>query len=389
MIRQDLPHEAYVAAIACLDGVGPARLRWLLGLGPPQDVWERIGSGRLPGGPGGPAAVDADLRARWRRQASAISPAEVWQRCDAAGIGVVTLGGAGYPPSLAQDPEPPVVLFHRGDPDVLGGPRVAVIGTRRATGYGRRHAMLLGRELTSVGVSVVSGLALGIDAAAHTGAVQVDGAPPVAVVGGGLDVPCPRRNRDLAEQVAERGIVVSEVPPGVSAAPWRFPVRNRVIAALADAVVVVESAGAGGSMHTVREALARDRTVLAVPGPIDSRASEGTNQLISEGALVCAGVHDVLTAIGHVVLRSDAGQQRQQPADTRPAPVGDAATLLDEVGWRPVSAEHLALRSGLGFARIASALVQLETDGWVERNGGWIERVARPGPVPGSGGGAA
>ncbi len=234
---------------------------------------------------------------------------------------------------------------------------------------------------------MVSGLALGIDAAAHAGALQVDGAPPVAVVGGGLDVPCPRRNRELAEQVARRGVMVSEVPPGVPAAPWRFPVRNRVIAGLADAVVVVESAGAGGSMHTVREAMARDRTVLALPGPVDSRASEGTNQLISEGALVCARVDDVLSAIGHVVER--ASTEPRLGADLRPQPVGDAAKVLDELGWRPVSAEQLALCSGLDFARLAAALVQLEADGWVERNGGWIERVARPDPVPGPGGGAA
>lgn len=387
MTGQDLPHEAHLAAIACLDGVGPARLRWLLGLGAPHQVWDRIRTGRLPVGPVGPAAVDAALRTRWQRQAATSSPEEVWQRCEAAGIGVVALGGAGYPPALAGDPEPPVVLFHRGDPDVLCGPRVAVIGTRRATGYGRRHAAQLGRELSSAGVSVVSGLALGIDAAAHAGALQVDGAAPVAVVGGGLDVPCPRRNRDLAEQVARRGVMVSEVPPGVPAAPWRFPVRNRVIAGLADAVVVVESAGAGGSMHTVREAMARDRTVLALPGPVDSRASEGTNQLISEGALVCARVDDVLSAIGHVVER--ASTEPRLGADLRPQPVGDAARVLDELGWRPVSAEQLALCSGLDFARLAAALVQLEADGWVERNGGWIERVARPDPVPGPGGGAA
>ena len=140
MSPTDLPHEAHLAAIACLDGVGPARLRWLLGLGAPHQVWERICAGRLPAGPGGPAAVDAGLRTRWQQQSSSLSPAQVWQRCDDAGIGVVALGGAGYPPSLAEDPEPPVVLFHRGDPDLLGGPRVAVIGTRRATGYGRHNA---------------------------------------------------------------------------------------------------------------------------------------------------------------------------------------------------------------------------------------------------------
>lgn len=386
MTADDLPHEAYVAALACLDGVGPARLRWLLGSGPPREVWDRVLAGRLAADR---TAVEvgatAQLRSAWRSQAAALSPAEIWHRCTDAGIGVVTLGSAGYPPALAQDIDPPVVLFQRGDPDALAGPCVAVIGTRRATGYGRRHAAELGRSLSECGVAVVSGLALGIDAAAHEGATATVGAPPVAVVGSGLDAPCPRRNHALAGRVAERGVLLSEVPPGVRAAPWRFPVRNRVIAAVAQAVVVVESAGAGGSMHTVREALARDRPVLAVPGPIDSRASEGTNQLIADGAVLCARVDDVLLAIDHVVPRA-ASEQGVLPLDQRREPRGDAAVVLEGLGWGPTSVERLAVSSGLAFGPLAAALVQLESDGWIERNGGWIERVARSGRVPGTAG---
>lgn len=380
---EPLPHEAHVAALACLEGVGPARLRWLLGLGAPRDVWARVRRQDLPrvAAPGPP--IGDELRSSWATQADRIDPAGLWQRCIDDGIGVVTLGAAGYPVALVDDLDPPVVLFHRGDPDVLVGPRVAIVGTRRATGYGRRHAVALAEQLSVAGVSVVSGLALGIDAAAHTGALQAGAAPPVGIVGGGLDAPCPRRNLPLARDVAASGVLLSEVPPGIGAAPWRFPVRNRIIAALADAVVVVESPGAGGSMHTVREAMARDRTVLAVPGPIDSPASDGTNQLLAEGALVCTGVDDVLTAIGHLVPRPTDGPP-ELPFEERPEPQGDAASLLEQVGWRPINVEQLARDSGLGFTRLAAALGQLEADGWVECHGGWVERVAR-GRVRGAG----
>lgn len=384
MSASALPHEAHIAAIAGLDRVGPARLRWLLALGTPAEVWDRIAADGLPRGMPGPARDDG-LRSAWARTARTRSPERVWQQCIEAGIGVVTLGSPGYPPALADDPEPPVVLFHRGDPDVVVGPRVAIVGTRRATGYGRRHASSLGRELSEAGVSVVSGLALGIDAAAHRGAVAAGGAPPVAVVGAGLDAPCPHRNRELADQVARRGVIVSEVPPGVAATRWRFPVRNRIIAALSQAVVVVESAGAGGSMHTVRAAMERDRTVLAVPGPIDSTASDGTNHLIADGALVCAGTDDVLTAIGHVPPGVSQGPSTP-PVDPRRAPTGDAAEVLDALGWRPTSPEALAREAGVDFRRLSAALLELEAAGWIQRADGWIERVARVPTVPGTAG---
>lgn len=384
-----LPHEAHVAALASLDGVGPGRLRWLLSLGSPGEVFRRVGEGRLGAAP--PVLrVDAAVRAGWQREAAQLDPAAVWERCIRLGVGVVTLGSASYPPALAGDSDPPVVLFHRGDPAALGAPRVAIIGTRRATGYGLRVAERLGRELAGAGVSVVSGLALGIDAAAHRGATSVPGgAPPVAVVGGGLDDPCPARNRTLAEAVATHGLLLSEVPPGVSAAPWRFPVRNRILAALGEVLVVVESARAGGSMHTVREALARDRPVLAVPGPIDARASEGTNQLLSEGAHPCLCTDDVLVALGRSprAVSPDRADVEER-ADPRPTPEGDHAAVLDALEWRPSTAEQLAARTGLDFRRLSVAIGWLESSGWVRRDGGWVERVAGP-PIRGGRDGGA
>lgn len=355
-------------------------------------------AGSLPPAPRQLALHDTTVT-QWRGQACVHDPAACWQRCVDHDVGVVSWGGVGYPPSIAEDDDAPPVLFHRGDPDRLDAPRVAIVGTRRATGYGLRIASRLGEELAAAGVVVVSGLALGIDAAAHRGALGLDRrdgphdpgattlrrAPVAAVVGAGLDAPCPVRNQRLAEQVVTHGVVLSEVPPGVNALPWRFPVRNRVIAALAEAVVVVESPATGGSMHTVREALARDRPVLAVPGPVDARTSEGTNQLLSEGAHPCLGPDDVLCAIGHVRPTS----RTPEPADPRPDPSAEAAAVLEAIGWRPVSAEAIAARCGLGFDALAAALGQLERDGWVARVDGWIERRARPPTIRGGAWGPA
>lgn len=373
-----LPHEAHLAALAGLDRVGPATLRRLLGLGTPAEVWDVVAAGRVPievlaGLPG----ADPATASAWAEQARASPPGAVWDRCRRLGVGVTALGAPGYPAALAQDPDPPVVLFHRGDPDVLGAPCVAIVGTRRATSYGRRTAHALGRDLAAAGVCVVSGLALGIDAAAHAGSLDDPGAAaPAAVVGAGLDAPGPRANAALARAMIRRGVVLSEVPPGVAARPWRFPVRNRILAALADVVVVVESAGAGGSMSTVQHAQERDRPVLAVPGPVDSPASEGTNALLVDGAGPCTGAADVLCLLGLAGRSPDRGAA----TETRPAPEGDAAVVMEHLDWRPETPDRLSAATGLDPVRLAVALGRLEDDGWIVRSGGFVERAGRPSP---------
>lgn len=388
-----VPHEAYLGALAGLDGVGPATLRRLLTGRDPRRAWDMVRSGRVP-----PEVVEGmpSLTRRaaktWVDVAGQIDPLRSWQEWRRAGIGVMSLGQPGYPSCLVDDLDPPVVLFHRGDPDVLVAPRVAIIGTRRATGYGRRVAHELGRSLTARGVCVVSGLALGIDAAAHRGAVAAlesplpDGVPahraagPAAVVGGGVDAPGPVTNAELARSVVETGVVLSEVPPGTVPAPWRFPVRNRILAGLAEVVVVVESAERGGSMSTVDEAERRGRTVLAVPGPVDSPSSAGTNRLIADGAGLCSGVEDVLLALGWASPSTP--QRTGATADPRPYPVGDAAAVLDALGFSPVPIETLSRELGLGLGPLSVALGELEAMGWAERNGPFVERVA--GSVHGS-----
>jgi DNA processing protein len=223
---------------------------------------------------------------------------------------------------------------------------------------------------------VVSGLALGIDAAAHHGAVA-GAAPPAAVVGGGVDAPGPATNAALARQVIERGVVLSEAPPGTRPEPWRFPVRNRILAGLARVVVVVESSERGGSMHTVEQAQRRDRTVLAVPGPADSPVSAGTNGLLRDGAGVCTGPDDVLVALGLSSVAPPPGA-----VDDRPQPDGDAGRVLELLGFTPVPVESLARELDLDLSRLSLALGELESLGWAERRGPFVERVARGGAGP-------
>lgn len=373
-----LPPEAYGAALCTLPGMGPARLTALARAWPALDqAWRQVCDGTAVRDPGVAAALGgfADTLPRvWARQAQGLDPAAVLAAHHAAGVGVTVLGGAAYPEALATDVEPAVVLFHRGRPDVVPGPRVAVVGTRNASIYGRDVAWSMGRALASAGVRVVSGLALGIDGAAHEGALAAEAAPPLAVVGSGLDVVYPKRHARLWRRVEEAGVVLSEAPLGAAPEPWRFPSRNRLVAALADVVVVIESRRSGGSMHTVDAALDRDVPVLAVPGPVTSPTSAGCNQLLADAvAGVARGAEDVLSLLG----LSKAAVSRGEP-DDRPVPTAPQARVLDAFGWQPAALEQLAVRTGLDLGALAEALQHLEAGGWVRADGGWFERVARP-----------
>ncbi len=369
-----LPEGAWSAALASLPAMGPARLRALLTTWPPAAAWDAVCRGRVAGHPSVAPTLGRDpatLAGMWRRAASAIDVAEMWDDYVRARVGVATAGGMAFPAALATDVEPPAVLFSRGDPDVLAGPRVAIVGTRRCSRYGVDIAHELGHDLATAGVAVVSGLAAGIDGAAHAGALSTPAAPPIAVVGSGLDVVYPARNAGLWRRVEDAGVVLSEAPLGARPEAWRFPARNRIIAALADVVVVVESHEHGGSMHTVAEALRRDRPVLAVPGPVRSPSSAGTNRLLSEGMGPARDATDVLLALGlSPAVRRNASEQRATPS-------GDDATVLDAVGWQPASLEQLAGRTGLPLPALALATARLEGAGWVARRGPWYERIGR------------
>lgn len=345
MMTTELPPEAYAAALAGIPRMSPTRLAALLRERDPRAAWETAG-----------------------HEASA-SVDHVWAAHVAAGVTVHVLGDASYPSAIAHDHEAPAVLFAHGDIGAIDHPRVAIVGTRRCTHYGRDVARRLGRELADAGVTVVSGLALGIDGAAHQGALDADGAPPVAVVGSGLDVIYPRAHSRLQRQVAERGVVLTEWPLGTRPEAWRFPARNRILATLADVVVVVESHIAGGSRHTVDAANDRGRRILAVPGPITSPASAGTNQLLLEGCGPATEVEDILVALGLDVSVTPT-------LDFRRRPEGDEAVVLAAVTWTPTNLDQIIARTGLRPGRVAVALAHLEEAGWLLASGGWWERKA-------------
>jgi DNA processing protein len=368
----DVPAEGWAAALAGLPGMGPARLRAVLRTWAPKEAWDRVASGA---GCSRPAVAltcrpdPAGVAAYWRAAARGVSVPAVWEAHLSAGVAVMLPGALGFPVALQADPDPPAILFSRGEPGVLDGRRVAIVGSRRCTRYGRDVAFELGRDLASAGVRVVSGLALGVDGAAHQGVLASGDAPPVAVVGSGVDVIYPLAHRALWEQVASAGVLLSEAPLGSRPEPWRFPVRNRIIAALAEVVVVVESAEKGGSRHTVEAAMARDRLVMAVPGSVRSPVSSYTNGLLADGCHPVRDALDVLVALG---LSSAPAVN----ADLRPDPGLEEAPVLDALGWEPATFDDLCARSGRTPGQVSVALARLQAGGWVAERAGWWERIS-------------
>lgn len=408
---QSIDRAMELAAAAALAGLGrmtPTRLRSLLAGRSSVDAWAMTRCGLAADGlmadaeagdrEGGQAAQwareerqAAQLAREWAQAAQAVELAEVWNRYARAGVRIHLLGRPGYPAVLAGDVQAPPVLFSLGRPEALDRPRVAVVGTRAATHYGQEVAAELGAGLAGAGVVVVSGLALGIDGSAHEGALAVEsGAPPVGVAGNGLDTAYPTSHAQLWRRVAGAGAVLSEAALGAGPEAWRFPARNRIIAALAQVVVVVESHRVGGAMSTVEAAATRGVPVLAVPGSVRSPASEGTNALLAEGCGPARDVSDVLVALGLEGPGRDQGADQLGPqvGDGRAGdPVGRSmaqsqdltgadASMLTALGWEPTSTESLLRRTGLGLGEAAVILDRLVEAGRVRDGCGWWEQVS-------------
>ncbi len=341
---------------ALLDKPG-RRVPGLLGL--PEDALVEVASGADPD-----AARDFLTRLSMGRERARLRSADV--------VGVCR-HDSGYPVLLADLADAPVALFLRGRTPVLerlvAEPAAALVGTRRPSPYGIEIAYGLGRGLGAAGVTVVSGLALGIDAVAHRGCLDAGGIP-VAVLAGGPDVPYPRRHRSLHKRVCESGLVVSELPPGATAFRWSFPARNRIMAALARMTVVVEAAQPSGSLITADFARDLGRTVAAVPGRVTWRMASGVNSLLRDGAVPITSAQDVLDELFGVGMRVAAANGRiGMPADPRLRAVLEAV----EAGR---AVDEVAAVTRLRASEVRAALGQLEADGWIARRlRGW-ERVA-------------
>ena len=361
---EQLPQWAYNAALASLPLQTPLRLRRLIGLGDAGHVWEMLSNNERP-----LDGIPDDVWRAWHSCGEAHAQAAT-EQCITAGVSVVSVHDQGYPDVLLSDPEAPAVLFFRGNSAVLGSRRVGIVGTRNATQRGKYFARELGAALAAEGVCVISGLARGIDVESHVGALsQQNGCGPVAVVASGPDVVYPREHHRVWAQIARNGCLLSEAPPGTVPEPFRFPMRNRIIAGLSEVLVVVESQSKGGSMITVREAMKRDVMVMAVPGSPGVPASEGTNDLLRDGCAPVTEVVDVLLALG---LHHRNGSVVSLERD---AAVDDEREVLRAMGRDSCSVDEVALRASLPVVHAAVLLGRLEAKGWVANSGGWWETL--------------
>jgi len=362
----DLP---FFAALARFGRFPAADLRAAVEkLGSAEAVWKARPAALLAAGVGpGPAFGLATAR-------KGIDPAKEIERIYKESLTVVTLDDERYPQALRPLPDPPVALFVRGRTEALAGPLpLAMVGTRSMTAYGEAATRLLAEPLAAAGATIVSGLALGVDAVAHASALAVGGLT-VAVLGTGPDRHSvgPRSNAALAERiVAGGGALVSEYPPGTDGRKDHFPMRNRIIAGLSRGVIVVEAAMRSGSRITAKAALEYGRDVFAVPGPIDRDSSAGANDLLRHGAVPAIAADDIL---GHYGLAA-APEAAAAPNITDP----DQKKLLETLARDALTADELALRTGLPTNRLLAAAAALELAGRIARTGqGWAARFDRP-----------
>jgi DNA processing protein len=354
--------EAWVR-LASIPGISSTSQRKLLAtFGEPaaalqastNDVAAVLGQRALQAWRNGPDAALVDHALNWLQ---------------AAGNRLVTLADAAYPPALLNTPDPPPVLYAKGRPELLQRRSIAIVGARSATPGGMRDAEAFAEALGHAGLTIVSGLANGIDTAAHRGGLQTE-ASSIAVVATGLDKVYPARNRDLAHRLAEQGLLLSEFPLGTPPLAANFPRRNRVISGLAAGTLVVEAALHSGSLITARQALEQGREVFAIPGSIHSPLSKGCHWLIKQGAKLVESASDVLEELGIIC---------PAPLPSRgplPALPEDEANLLEAMGYAPVDIDSLCEQVNTPVGIISTLLLKLELGGHISRlPGGLFQRL--------------
>jgi len=303
--------------------------------------------------------------------AAAVAAALAWAA--APGHSILTLADAAYPQQLLEIPDPPALLYVIGEPALLARRGLAIVGSRNATAQGVANAERFARAFSDAGLTIASGLALGIDAAAHRGALGGAGST-VAVLGCGVDVVYPQRNAELYRAIAGRGALVAEMPLGAPPAAANFPRRNRLISGLARGVLVIEAALQSGSLITARLAAEQGRDVFALPGSIHSPLAKGCHLLIKQGAKLVESAQDVLDEFATV---AGDGARASAPAPTASAAAEKEHVLLAHLGYDPCNVDTLCQRSGLTPETVSAMLVALELDGRVAAlPGGQFQRIA-------------
>lgn len=365
-----MPHDDWndeslaLLRLACVPDLGPVRARKLL---------DAFGSAIAVFGEAPEVLASSGMGALANALRSGVDEAAVGRALrgrDAGAHHLVAWNSERYPALLREIADPPLVLYTLGRAELLQGPMIAIVGSRNATAQGRCDALEIARALSDAGLCIASGLALGIDASAHTGGLA-GRASSIAVLGTGIDCVYPRTNRRLHEQLAREGCIVTELAPGIPPLRGNFPVRNRLISGLSRGVLVIEAAMESGSLLTAKRALEQSREVFAMPGSIHSPLSKGCHWLIREGAKLTESARDVLLELG-----------MELPASPAAAPEARAASrsLLDFMGFAPISLEQLAARCGLGAAKTAEGLSRLELEGDVAMlAGGLFQRTPHTG----------
>lgn len=355
-------------------GLGPAQARSLLAaIGLPQEIYTL------------PAAslskfVPHDMARQLRNEASdetqqAIQNTLAW--CQQPNHHILTLADSSYPPSLLDIHDPPLLLYINGNPAHLGKPIISIVGARNASAGGVDNASAFARHLAEQGWCIASGLALGIDTAAHQGALLAGptGGGTIAILGTGIDIVYPARNLQLAHQIAQDGVLLSEFPLGTRALPYQFPKRNRLVAGIAKGVLVVEAARQSGSLITARLASEMGREVFAIPGSIHSPLSRGCHALIRQGAKLVESAEDIREELGSSGVAAAAVPAKGRPVRkiAKASPAG--YRVLDALGYDPVNLNTLQERSRIDMSELIANLLELELQDLVVRlDGGCFQR---------------
>jgi DNA processing protein len=349
-------------------GIGPASLRGLLQkFGLPENVLRRP-SAELR------SLIPDSVRDALYSEAVRDAAARALDWVQRRGNHIVTLADEGYPKGLLEIQDPPPLLYLVGRPELLRRECIAVVGSRNATAQGEQNARSFSQALSEAGFTIVSGLALGIDAAAHRGGLAGSGST-IAVLGTGVDVIYPKRNEELGLRVASEGLLLSEFPLGTGPIASNFPRRNRIISGLGRGCLVVEAAAASGSLISARCAAEQGRDVFAIPGSIHSPLSKGCHALIKSGAKLVESAEDILSELSPY-RRSGFASTTELPNSAHPRDTDDG--LLAHMGHDPVDVDALCHRAGLSAEQVSSELLRLELDGHVAAlPGGLYQRVEK------------
>lgn len=350
-------------------GIGPARLKMLAAFFPSLEAAWHADEHSLARAGLDQRTIASLVETRHKLDLDAIQ-----RRLDDLGASALTLEDADYPPLLKELPDAPPVLYVQGTLSERDRWAIALVGTRKASHYGRDTAFQLAFDLAREGLTVVSGLALGIDAAAHQGALEAGGRT-IAVLPCGIDTIYPPEHRQLARQVADRGALVTEFPPGTGAESKNFPPRNRLISGLSLGVVVVEAPEKSGALLTAESAAEQGREVFAVPGPATSASSRGSNRLIQDGAKLVMSIDDILTELN---LTREAAQTRVEVAQIAPSS-DQERQILQQLGTEPVHIDELCRQLSLPVAAVSGTLALMELKGMVRQVGN-MQYILAAGP---------